>query len=234
MLDRLDHAFEGQRRFVGNASHELRTPLAINRTLLEVTLSDPGAPASPAAGQDPAGHQRAQRAHDRGPAAAGRSDNEITDREHVDLAEVAFRSVTQCETEAAEGVAIRTALQPRVVSGNGILIERIAMNLVQNARAVQHRRWRLGRRGHYELSDGHGDAAGGRATPARWSRRTRSTHSSSRSGGCSTGASDRRPKDKGVGLGLSIARSVARAHGGRIIAEPREGGGLVMRVTLPV
>ncbi|MGI3229912.1 ATP-binding protein [Streptomyces sp. GTA36] len=37
-----------------------------------------------------------------------------------------------------------------------------------------------------------------------------------------------------MGLGLSIARSVARAHGGHIAAEPREGGGLVMRVTLPV
>ncbi|MFE5597382.1 ATP-binding protein, partial [Streptomyces sp. NPDC056549] len=45
---------------------------------------------------------------------------------------------------------------------------------------------------------------------------------------------ERTGSDKGVGLGLSIARSVARAHGGRIIAEPREGGGLVMRVTLPI
>jgi signal transduction histidine kinase len=27
---------------------------------------------------------------------------------------------------------------------------------------------------------------------------------------------------------------VARAHGGHIAAEPREGGGLVMRVTLPI
>ncbi|MGB8945327.1 MAG: ATP-binding protein, partial [Streptomyces sp.] len=40
--------------------------------------------------------------------------------------------------------------------------------------------------------------------------------------------------DKGVGLGLSIVRSVARAHGGHISAQPREGGGLVMRVALPI
>src|SRR2546425_950529 len=45
MLERLQRAFTAQQRFVGNASHELRTPLAINRTLLEVHLSDPNAPA---------------------------------------------------------------------------------------------------------------------------------------------------------------------------------------------
>ena len=31
-------SFDGQRRFVANASHELRTPLTINRTLLEVAM----------------------------------------------------------------------------------------------------------------------------------------------------------------------------------------------------
>ncbi|MFB7504609.1 sensor histidine kinase, partial [Streptomyces broussonetiae] len=45
---------------------------------------------------------------------------------------------------------------------------------------------------------------------------------------------ERTGSDKGVGLGLSIVRSVARAHGGHIVARPREGGGLVMRVTLPL
>lgn len=45
---------------------------------------------------------------------------------------------------------------------------------------------------------------------------------------------ERTGSDKGVGLGLSIVRSVARAHGGHIAAVPREGGGLVMRVTLPL
>ncbi|WP_199829088.1 sensor histidine kinase, partial [Streptomyces rimosus] len=45
---------------------------------------------------------------------------------------------------------------------------------------------------------------------------------------------ERTGSDKGVGLGLSIVRSVVRAHDGTITATPREGGGLEMRVVLPV
>ncbi|WP_035698293.1 ATP-binding protein, partial [Glycomyces tenuis] len=37
----------------------------------------------------------------------------------------------------------------------------------------------------------------------------------------------------GAGLGLSIVRAVARAHGGEADAAPREGGGLTVTVTLP-
>jgi len=37
----------------------------------------------------------------------------------------------------------------------------------------------------------------------------------------------------GTGLGLSIAQEIARAHGGRIAAANRDGGGCVFTVTLP-
>jgi signal transduction histidine kinase len=43
MLERLEHAFAAQRRFVADASHELRTPLSIMRAELEATLADPAA-----------------------------------------------------------------------------------------------------------------------------------------------------------------------------------------------
>jgi len=48
MLERLDAAFESQRRFVANASHELRTPLAIARTEVDVALANPTASCSTA------------------------------------------------------------------------------------------------------------------------------------------------------------------------------------------
>jgi two-component system sensor histidine kinase KdpD len=39
---------------------------------------------------------------------------------------------------------------------------------------------------------------------------------------------------RGVGLGLAISRAVIEAHGGRIWAEPRPGGGAVFHFTLPI
>ncbi|MGW1892974.1 sensor histidine kinase [Streptomyces sp. NPDC002004] len=230
MLDRLERAFSAQQRFVGNASHELRTPLAINRTLLEVQLSDPAAP--------PELHQlgktllatneRSEQLVE-GLLLLARSDNQIVERKPVDLAEVASRAIEQVRVEADQkGVQIRGTRGAAVVQGNGVLLERIALNLVQNAV-----RYNVPDDGWVEVTTEaqHGQAVlvvtnTGPVVPAyeidnlfEPFRRLRT---------------ERTGSDKGVGLGLSIARSVARAHGGRIIAEPREGGGLVMRVTLPI
>ena len=43
LLTRLETFVQAQRQFVANASHELRTPLALQRTLIQVALSDPDA-----------------------------------------------------------------------------------------------------------------------------------------------------------------------------------------------
>ncbi|WP_406498108.1 ATP-binding protein [Streptomyces sp. NBC_00846] len=230
MLDRLERAFTAQQRFVGNASHELRTPLAINRTLLEVHLSDPQAsPELKQLGKTLlATNERSEQLVE-GLLLLARSDNQIVERKPVDLAEVASRAIDQTRGEAEErGVEIRGERAPAVVQGNGVLLERIALNLVQNAV-----RYNVPEEGWVEVTTElqSGQALlvvsnTGPVVPAyeidnlfEPFRRLRT---------------ERTGSDKGVGLGLSIARSVARAHGGRILAEPREGGGLVMRVSLPV
>ena len=38
----------------------------------------------------------------------------------------------------------------------------------------------------------------------------------------------------GSGLGLAVSRGLVEAHGGRIWAENREGGGAIFRFTLPL
>ncbi|CAL9309549.1 MULTISPECIES: HAMP domain-containing sensor histidine kinase [unclassified Streptomyces] len=229
MLDRLERAFTAQQRFVANASHELRTPLAINRTLLEVHLSDPAAPVEMRELGKAllATNERSEQLVE-GLLLLARSENQIVERKPVDVAEVASRAIDQVRGEAeAKGVEIRGERAPAVVQGNGVLLERIALNLVQNAV-----RYNVPEDGWVEVTTAVEGAQAvlvvsntGPVVPAyeidnlfEPFRRLRE---------------ERTGSDRGVGLGLSIVRSVARAHGGRITAVPREGGGLVMRVTLP-
>jgi len=135
MLDRLERSFDAQRRFVANASHELRTPLAINRTLLEVQLSDPEASADlQQLGKTLLSTNERSEQLVEGLLLLARSDNEIVDRKPVDLAEAASQALDQTRSEAqAKGVELRSRLAVAVVQGNGVLLERIALNLVQNA-----------------------------------------------------------------------------------------------------
>jgi signal transduction histidine kinase len=41
-------------------------------------------------------------------------------------------------------------------------------------------------------------------------------------------------KPHGIGLGLSISRSIAEAHAGKLWVEPRPHGGAIFRLTLPI
>ncbi|WP_405011293.1 sensor histidine kinase [Kitasatospora sp. NBC_01539] len=230
MLDRLDRSFDSQRRFVANASHELRTPLAINRTLLEVQLSDPAASADlQQLGKTLlATNERSEQLVE-GLLLLARSDNEILDRRPVELSEVALRALEQLRPEAAgREVDLRPELNPVTVSGNGILLERIALNLLQNA--VRYN----SPDGWVEISTAPAPGGIGELTVSNTGpvvpgyemehifepfRRVK--------------GADRTRSDKGVGLGLSIVRSVVRAHGGTIEAAPRPGGGLTVRVRIP-
>nr|WP_203925683.1 HAMP domain-containing sensor histidine kinase [Virgisporangium ochraceum] len=218
MLERLDRAFDSQRLFVGNASHELRTPLAINRTLIEVALGRADTPAEVRVLGDAllTVNARQERLLD-GLLTLAQSEQELTVYEPVDLADVADHVLDQTPLN---NLTLHRNLAPAPTMGDPVLLERVVQNLVQNAVA-------------YNVPDGWvevaTDAGGITVTntgpvvpaydvPALFEpfRRLR----------------DRVGSAKGTGLGLSIVRSVARAHGGSVTAVPRDGGGLVVRVTL--
>lgn len=228
MLERLDRSFDGQRRFVGNASHELRTPLTINRTLIEVALSRPNASADARQLGETllVVNERHERLID-GLLTLARSDQEITERADVDLAELVEHVVSQCRPAAeAAGVEVRTVLLAAPVSGDPVLLERLVHNLLSNAIAYN--------RPDGEVvvtttcSNGQARLEIGNTGRTLMEYEVPRLFEPFRRGG-----TDRTESAKGVGLGLSIVRTVVQAHGGEVSASPRAGGGLLVEVRLP-
>jgi signal transduction histidine kinase len=236
MLERLDRAFDSQRRFVANASHELRTPLTLNRTLIEVALDNPQASESlrQLGGTLLAVNQRQERLID-GLLTLASSQQRITDPTPVDLAEIARHLAAEFRATAqTAGVEVRTRLRPAPISGDPVLLERLAHNLLDNAiryNLPEHGEVTVSTdtvNGHAHLSvDNTGPPVPPYEIPGLFEpfRRLPATERLADATMTSTG--------RGAGLGLSIVRAVAHAHGGDIHASPREGGGLTVRVRLP-
>jgi len=230
MVERLDRSFDGQRRFVANASHELRTPLTLGRSLVELAMHRKSASAD----TKQLGEKLLQinSRHEQlitGLLLLARSENEITGRLPVDLADLVAHVVQQTAPEAAQaGITIHDHAGEAPTAGDALLLERLVHNLVENG--VRHNN---GPGGQVEVTsrtrdDGHvevevrnsGPVVPHDEIPALFEPFHRLP-------------AKRLPTAKGAGLGLSIVRSVAHAHGGQAAARPRDGGGLVVTVTLP-
>jgi len=224
MLERLDESFAGQRRFVDNASHELRTPLAINRTVLEVTLADPEASADTRqlARTLLATNDRSQRLIE-GLLLLARSDNELVEQQQVDLAEVGVHVVGLLADEArSAGVDLRHRFDAAPVDGDPVLLERLMQNLVQNG--IRHNE----PGGWVQVTTGPEGLVVTNSGPVVPSYEVESLFEPFR-----RLQEERTTGSRGIGLGLSIVRSIVRAHHGEITAEPRAEGGLTLRVRLP-
>jgi signal transduction histidine kinase len=228
MLERLDGAFTSQKRFVANAAHELRTPLTAMRTAIEVTLSKP----TRTTDQLEAMAARVKRSIERAEATVealltlATSEVGPTDQETIDLATAAEDALDA--THAAidqRHINVDAALEPALARGDRVLLERMIANLVQNA--VRHNNpggW-IGLR-TMQQSDGAlfeiantGASVPAEQLPILFEPFARSEQ--------------RLNSSDGVGLGLSIASAIARAHNATISARPRPGGGLEMSVTIP-
>jgi signal transduction histidine kinase len=225
MLERLDSAFAAQRRFVANASHELRTPLTVMRTAIDVALAKPSRNTQQL--EDMA--VRVRRSVDQAEAmieallVLAISDQGAVTRELLDLCAVAEDALELAAPGVSRlGLTVEAELAPAETTGDQQLIERMVWNLVDNA--VAHNEpggWIKIATGRVEggavLSIANsgafvpGDAVATLSEPFR------------RFG----------PKtERGVGLGLSIARSVSAAHGTELEVRSQPGGGLSIRVIL--
>ena len=227
MLDRLDHSFDGQRAFVGNASHELRTPLAVSRTLIQVAMDRPGAsPDLVQLGTTLLEINTEQARLTDALLTLARSEQELTDMRPVDLATVCQGVLDHRRAEAEQSdVEVTSEIRSVVVPGEATLLTRLVDNLVANA--IAHNRPGGTLRIVVAATDETAvlsventgdaldpDAVAGLFEPFR------------RLGPQRIGTSP------GFGLGLSIVRAITHAHRGQVTAVPRPGGGLVVQVAL--
>jgi two-component system, OmpR family, sensor histidine kinase MprB len=220
MLGSLDASLQAQRQLVADASHELRTPLTSLRMNLELFRRAD----LPAADRE------------RLPAELIGQVDELT-RIVSDLVELAREGESgalledlRLDTLVADAVerfaphaaAVRfaTRLQPSLVQGDRGRLDRAITNLLENAAkwsppggaievAVAN--------GEVRVRD-HGPGINPADLPFVFDRFYRSA------------AARGQP---GSGLGLAIVRRIAELHGGTIGAEQAEGGGALLRLSLP-
>jgi signal transduction histidine kinase len=228
MLDRLDAAFDGQRRFVANASHELRTPLTVMRTAVDVTLSKPEPTPEELRHMGTSVRGAVEDAERLIEAllTLAKSEQNARTREPVDLQICAENAVDASAARiAARSLHVTTALQPAIVHGEPVLLERMVANMVDNAIRYNEDG------GSIEITTTSDDSEAtlrvtnsGSVVPA--ARVGEIFEPFQRLNGRASG--------DGVGLGLSIVDAVTRAHSGTVAAVANAAGGLDVTIRLPV
>lgn len=227
MLERLHHAFEAERRFTADASHELRTPLTIVKGHLDVGLSRPRS-----AEEYQAILQTIQIENER----LIRLANSLLFLARLDAAPMS----TQFEPVNLNDLLAVVADQARVLAdekeqqltvtlhplpkmhGSPDHLIRLFMNLIENAVKYTPERGRIHLHADYQPPDvvvrvmDSGPGIPTEKLPYLFERFYRGDDHSA----------------TGAGLGLAIAASIAREHGGHIQAESTLGVGSAFTVRL--
>ena len=227
MLDRLERAFEHERRFTADAAHELRTPLNAMRMQGEYALSRDDAREKDEAVEHMLEKNEEMRTLVNQLLLIARMESgQMACEDRCDLALMIAEIAEDMEPIAAErGMAIHTDVAACETLCSRPMLTRAVVNLVDNAirygREGGSVRLSLRREGNMALisvcDDGEGmdEETAARVFERFW-------------------RADSARSTPGTGVGLSIVQAIAKAHGGAASVESREGEGCCFTVSIPV
>ncbi|PVM89332.1 two-component sensor histidine kinase [Caulobacter radicis] len=213
MQERLRRYVEDRTAMIGAVAHDLRTPLTRLRFRIETTPDDVRSKLESDIDQ--------MEAMISATLAFVRDTSRPAERTKLELASL-LESVMD---EAAEtgGDATAEESEKIVIEGDPIALKRLVTNLVENALkyggAARGRVYRQGGGAILEIDDD------GPGVPSGELERVFEPFF--------RGEPSRNRETGGIGLGLAVVRSLARAHGGDVTLLNRPEGGLRARVTLP-
>jgi two-component system, OmpR family, sensor kinase len=234
--ERVQTLVRSHKALLANASHELRSPLARIRMGLELMPSGGAAAAAEARVRDELARNIAEldQLIDEILLASrlDLADAPMGELEEVDLVGLAAEECAQVDAQ----LSVRDGGPPLVAWGSARLLRRVLRNLLENAR--RYGRNALGQWQPIEVEVRHG-------VPQKTGAATAELVVRDHGPGVPEalrerifepfyrlpGASER---EGGVGLGLSLVRTIAQRHGGQVRCESAPGGGAQFVLTLPL
>jgi two-component system, OmpR family, sensor kinase len=227
MADRTARVLRSQRQLMGDVSHELRTPLARIRVALELAAEDPVAAKDVLADVGADLDEIDQLIGDILTTARLDSDHAKIDREPTSVAELADRAARRFQIRHPSRTLERSQSDDRAIECDPLLLRRAIDNLLDNAAKYSDASTKVtlaiqpnGTTVAFEIVD-HGIGMSAADLERAFTPFWRADDSRTR-------------KTGGVGLGLALARRIARAHGGDVTLSSNPGQGTTARLEVPL
>jgi signal transduction histidine kinase len=231
LLERLETAFEAQRRFVANVSHELRTPLAMMRTTLDVASAKPGGVPGPTRELNAelrVDLDHADRLLESFLTLARAQNGQLGERNQVALEPLITAALAgRGDQIAAKRLTVHTRVTAVETAGSATLLGRMIENVVENA--VRHNR----PDGEVEVTLAAVNGQQARMIVDSSGPMLDQYVVAQLAQPFKRLGQDRTGSQNGHGLGLSIVAAVAAAHDGSLDLRARSEGGLRVQITLP-